>query len=49
MKNRIAHLDVAWDVYEEWLHYCEDCSRRHVKFMTFAEWLHIQYKEARRG
>lgn len=47
--KRIAVLDNAWGVYEQWLKdktaFCYE--RDQVRKMSFPEWLHTQYKYAR--
>lgn len=45
MANRITTLDTAWNVYEEWLKY--DAEGDGV-YKTFEQWLHAQYKKARK-
>lgn len=47
--ERIKQLDGAWTVYEQWLDYCKDCCCKRIRAITFAEWLHIEYRKARTG
>lgn len=45
--KRMRKLDLAWDVYEEWLSDQSDNAYSHGAPVDFTTWLHRQYKIAR--